>query len=296
MTAACHVGWPRELASSGSPRRVVPDDASPAPLPDGWFSPRERVPRRDQPVRIWTVDGVDRAARFAVAHTDDWPSGAGWAVHNGQELLPFASVQSWSPDPDTPRPAPPPAAAPAPEPPPPEPEPAPASPTPAIARELVVQVEHVGRLLRRLPEPHLGWTPHPMVPPLGVLALRLVRVVARMDWILDLDYLEILFEPDLPQFATVNEIVSTFDANASSVKSLAGALTADALRQPWRLERDGQVVSDVPRGDALRTFGLTPLAYYRGEAALMMSALGVDLPLPDPVWRFKDHPHWSPAG
>ena len=240
------------------------------------------------------MDGVDRAARFVVAHTDDWPSGAGWAIHNDQDLLPFASVHSWSADPDTPRPVPPREPPPAPEPPP-QPEAPPVSSTPAIARELVVQVEHVGHLLRRLPEEHLGWTPHPMVPALGVLALRLVRVVARMDWILDLDYLEVLFEPDLPQFATVYEIVSAFDANASSVKGLARALTADALRQPWRLERNGQVVSNGPRGDALRTFGLTPLAYYRGEAALLMSALGVEMPLPDPIWRFKDGPQWTPA-
>ncbi len=279
--------------------------------PDGWFSPLHRVPRRDQPVRIWTHDGVDHAARFQVAHTDEWPSGASWVVGKGNLDIPFSGVREWSPDPTTPHPgllalSRPPASAERADAEPSAPaetsapvdlaastdeltadEPATAAP-PAIARELMSELTSVGSLLRRLPQDHLGWTPHASVPTLHTLSLRLVRIVARVDWILDLDYIEAHFEPDMPRLETVNEIVETFNANARSVESLASGLTPVSLRAPWRFERNGEVVARLPRGDALRQFGITPLVYHRGEAALLMTALGLSVPSPNPVWTFRD--------
>lgn len=239
---------------------------------------------------------MDHQARFVVTHTDDWPSGARWVLGRGDRELPFRAVESWSEDPETPYPT--------------EhhagPTPSPSAPEtvseadarPAIVREMLAEIDAVGVLLRRLPQDQLDWSPHPSVPTLHTLSLRLVRIVARIDWILDLEYVETHFEPELPRLATVVEIVSTFTANAESVEALADALTADRLRAPWRLERNGEVIAQTSRGDAIRQFGLTPLVHHRGEASLLMTALGIWAPSPNPVWTFRDDPHWnaSPQG
>ena len=268
----------------------MPDAPS---IPDGWHDPAQRVPRQGQDVRVWTHRGVDRQARFVVSHTDHWPSGASWVVDQGQSALPFYDVEVWSPDANRPypvaRPAPTaPVAAPAP--------PAPQG-RPAVLREVVVEIGLTGDVLRRLPSSQLDWSPHPSIPSLRVLALRLVRLAARIEWILDLRSVEMAFEPDLPNLAEPDEIIATFLANAGSVKALTDTLTADDLRVPWTLERNGETVAQMPRGDALRQFGLTPLVYHRGEAALLMTAVGVVVPNPCPQWTFSE-PNaqaWAPA-
>ncbi len=269
----------------------------PASLPTGWYHPSDRVPRQGQDVRVWTHRGVDRVARFSVSHTDRWPSGASWVIDQGRESLAFEDVEAWSPDLHTPFPASQPAV---PEPAVPEPTPEPvAQPEPpsqpAVLREVVVEVGQTGDVLRLLPSASLDWSPHPSIPSLRTLSLRLVRLVARIEWILDLDSVEMAFEPDLPNFADPDEIIATFKANAESVEGLIGTLTPDDLRAPWTLERNGQVVTQVPRGDALRQFGLTPLVYHRGEAALLMKALGAFVPDPCPLWSFSKGLAWTPA-
>ena len=59
------------------------------------------------------------------------------------------------------------------------------------------------------------------------------------------------------------------------------------------MERNGDVVAQMSRDAALRQFGLSPLVYHKAEAALLMTALGVHVPPPNPIWTFSDGPHWS---
>ena len=256
------------------------------PLPPAWHDVSVRVPRRDQVVRVLTVRGVDHAARFAVAHTDGWPSGASWALLNGQANLPFHDVVAWSDDSEArpPRPTAPAEAG------------APAEP-PAVLGEVLTEVERTGAVLRLLPPEHLAWSPHPEIPPLHTLALRLVRIVARVGWILDLDDIELSFEPDLPDLPTVNDLVRTYAANEAEVRRLAGRVDAAALRAPWSLEQNAAPLARTTRGRALRLFGLTPLVYHRGEMALMLTALGVRVPHPYPLWAFSEPAEpqsWAP--
>ncbi len=249
----------------------------PSELPPGWYNPADRVPRRDQMVRVLTRHGVDHRAQFLVTHTDSWPSGAAWLVSNGREALTFAEVVSWSPDPNTP----PPKRSP-------QGKAEPPGQRPAILNEVLIEVERTGTLLRLLPSGQLDWSPHPDIPTLRLLSYRLVRIVARIGWILDLDRVEVLFEPDLPELQSPEEVIATYAANESDVQKYAVSLTAQDLRAPWLLERNGASLAHLPRGDALRTFGLTPLVYHRGELALLLTALGIRVPRPYPLWPIGD--------
>lgn len=260
-----------------------------------WFDATSRVPRQGQHVRVLTHAGVDHAAYFEVSHTDDWPSGASWALENGQSSLPFHHVARWSPDPTA---QPPRRPAPPPEPPPSEPPP-PAEPAqPAILAEALDQIRQTETLLQVLPADQYDWAPHPHIATLRTLARRLVRIVARMGWVLELDAVEVMFEPDLPDFDTSEGLVETFRANASTVRALTAETSADDLRAPWRLERNGEVVAEMSRGHALRRFGVAPMVYHRGEAAVLLTALGLTAPHPYPEWSFREgwHPAWTQPG
>ncbi len=275
------------MHSPSRPPATVP------PSPPDWYDPDVRVPRRDQVVRVHTATGVDHVAQFVVHHTDDWPSGAAWSLGNGHAWLPFTDVEAWSPDPQ----AHPPAAAPPPSAPSnaldpdargSEPD-APSAPNrPALSAEIEAELRRTRAVLALLPPDHMDWSPHPSLPTLRVLAGRLVRIVARIGWMLEFDEVEMAFEPSVSDLDAVNDLVAAFDANEREVLTLLDGVDADALRAPWRLDHHGEPVARMTRGGALRELGLTPIVYHRGEAALMLTALGIRPPHPYPVWAFDD--------
>ena len=251
-------------------------------LPSDWYELTTRVPRQGQTVRVVTDVGVSHVVRFEVAHTNDWPSGASWALANGHAPLPFARVALWSPDLAAPPPSLTPAA--------PEPEAPPAQvpSTPPVLTAALAEIDQTLTVLHSLPPDQYDWSPHPDIVTLRTLARRLVRIVARIGWILELDSVELLFEPDLPDFETANELVVTFQSNADAVRAIVPKVTEGALWEPWRLERNGETIVETPRGTALRRYGIAPMAYHRGEAAVLLTALGLAAPHPYPEWAFKE--------
>ena len=249
-----------------------------------WYDPAHRVPRRDQVVRVHTRTGVDHVAQFVVNHTDDWPSGASWSLGNDHAWLPFADVERWSPDPQARPPGRPPA-----------PDPAtslahsltPAG-APAIVAEIQTEIRRSSALLRLIPPDHIDWSPSPSLPTLRVLAQRLVRIAARISWILEFDEVELAFEPTSSDLAAVTDLVASYDANVDAILALMETTDGASLRAPWELLEHGEPVARMPRGTALRELGITPTVYHRGEAAMLLASLGVTPPHPYPVWAFKD--------
>ncbi|WP_412063443.1 DinB family protein [Rubrivirga sp. IMCC45206] len=258
------------------------DDADLLPTSGEWYAAAARLPRRDQSVRVRTGTGHFPLARFEVAFTEDWPAGVSWVLGSDQRL-PFSDVVAWTPDVEAP--------APEPDPPPvaePVPEPDTPRPLPALAAELQSEVERTKAVLRLLPQSLMDWSPHPDIPTLSTLALRTVRIAARIGWMLDLDEMEQSFEPDVPDFETVDQIFVSYSANAEEVAELIEALDGERLSQPWRLVRNGGLVSEMPRGNALRWYGLTPLIHHRAEISIMLRALGIHPPHLYPGWAFTD--------
>jgi len=244
-------------------------------------------------VRILTLQGVSHDAEFEVEFTEDWPEGVSWRLSSGEFAIPFSDVVVWSPDPAaTPAPAVVAAAARA----------APLEPgavPPAITFEIEHELGQTEAVLRCIPAGHLDWTPHPAVPTLRALGERLVRIVARIGWILELDALDLAFEPVLERADGLEDILTAYQANEEVVRTLARAVTGALLRAPWTLDRNGSPVASVTRGEALRRYGLTPVVYHRGEIGLMLAAIGVPAPHPYPEWTL-DRPArpaaWVPPG
>ncbi|MEM1117832.1 MAG: hypothetical protein AAGJ11_15075 [Bacteroidota bacterium] len=265
---------------------LVPPPASQATSaakgPSAWLDLQKRVPRRNQTVRVLTRRGTDHAAQFVVVHTRDWPSGASWSVETTGAALPFTEVVAWCEDPAA-RPTRQVAAQSA-------GVTLPARPRPAILDEVLIELERTAGVLRLLPEEPLDWSPHPDIPNLRVLSERLVRIVMRMGWILELDHLELLYEPRLPSLRTPREIIETYEANAGTVRTMADRLGGEDLRALWLLSQSGAQVSRIPRGNALRLYGLTPLVCHRSEVGLLLRAMGIATPHPYPQWTFEDAP------
>ena len=237
----------------------------PAPAPSRWLDPARHVPRRDEAVHIRTRSGHLSQARFRVDHTDRWPSGVSWVLATGNEALPFDRVTAWAPLAGLARPS--------------------DAEEPAIVRDLLTEIERTRDVLDALPPDHLGWTPHPEVASAQVLAWRLVRVVQRIRWIAARDHVELSVLPRLALPQSPEEIAETYAAAAAKARDVLPTLTAATLRAPWVLTDEGVEAVRVPRGDALRAFGVRPLVYHRAEMGVLLAALGRPVPHPYPEWR-----------
>lgn len=248
-------------------------------LPAGWNRLEDRIPRRNQRVRIVKANGLDLEAQFEVAHTSNWPSGASWRVGGQEATLPFEDVVAWSLNATVPL-----ADAVSGD----APQVYARSLEARILQEVSLDIRQTRQLLQLIPPRFLDWTPKPHVASIRAHARRLVAVVARTQWILDLDEVEDYLEPEVPALEGLPEILRAFDAKAAAVEERVEASMEQDLAAPWRLMRNGHLLVELPRGNALQEFSLTPLAYSRGALALLLSALGVPTPSPDPIWGNRD--------
>ena len=233
-----------------------------------WHNPRYRLPKRNQTVRVRTKAGITRLARFLVAYTDDWPTGASWDIDKQLAPLRFGDVTAWTDALAE--------------------ELAEEPQDPAIVREVLNEIEHTRDLLALLPPDQLDWTPHPDIPSLQVLAWRLVRIVQRIQWIASREEVERSVLPRLDALNTPADVADTFSTLADDAIEILPSLDADALRQTWKLTDRGLVVVELPRGDVLRAFGVRPLVYHRAEMGLLLTALNRTPPHPYPEWEL--HP------
>lgn len=252
----------------------------------GWFDPQVRLPRKGQEVWVRTKDSREQPARFDVAFTHGWPQGVSWAVESQPVALRFVDVVLWIPLDAFPGVMSAPEALPEPR----EGEPGvPANDGLGLARELREALDHTATVLSVLHDGQMEWSPHPSIPTLRVLACRVVRIVARIRWMIELESVERSFEPDLPDLQTANAVRSTFSADADELDTLIDSLATETLQQPWTLERDGEVLTRQSRSDALRAYGLGPLLTHRAEMALLMTAMNVPVPHPYQTWTFEEH-------
>ena len=241
-----------------------------SPPESTWYRPAQRVPARNQVVRIRTRSGQIWSAAFQVAYTEDWPAGVSWNIGGGRAPLRFSDVSAWTDVPEK------------------KAGPAEVDPTPAIVREAVDEIEHTRDVLALLPPDRLRWAPHPDIPSLQVIAWRLVRTVQRISWIASRDEVDRSVLPRIQPMRTPELIADTFSEVTAQAEEALSSLTADDLRQAWTLLDEGIQVVDMPRGDVLRSFGIRPLVYHRAEMCLLLTALDLTPPHPYPEWEL--HP------
>lgn len=252
-------------------------------LSPGWTTPEQRVPRRDAHVLIQTARGLIHLAQFRVAHTEEWPSGASWAIESLEADLPFGAVCAWAPE-GTPLPAPLEPAAPA-DAPADAPVPAPGRRPPAIAVEVQAEIVATRPLLDAVPDYALDWRPHPDLPTLAGAGRRVVALVGRIGTILDGTEYDVSWPEAASDARDRVTLLREFDAAAAIVAPLTETLQVSGIVEAWTLRQNGRALLTLPRGDVLRRLGLSPLVHHRGQLALYLRTLGVPLAPLYGAWR-----------
>ncbi len=257
-----------------------------------WIPLTAQVPRKDQLVRVMTIGGIEHRAVFTVAYTTDWPEGASWMPTKDEEVLSFWDVWIWSQNPEASAPTLEEAWTPEPV----ESVPAPALNEedrvyhPALATALLDEISRGKVLLAGLDDGGLGWSPQPSIPSVGTLACRALRVLERIQWIVEIDETERTLEPSPVELSTAKEIQDAYANGAKPVRAALENLTDDALEEPWKLTYTGRPRVEITRAEALLIYGLRPLVSVTAELSVLIRALGHTIEHPTPEWPFGDEP------
>ncbi len=136
------------------------------------------------------------------------------------------------------------------------------------------------RVIERVPQEHLAWKPHPKSFSIGELAQHLANLPFWPAQIACHDSFDISALPDRisTPLATVEEILERFDANAERLLSAIGSMPDEALSRPYTLRNGSQVMSTMPKADALRRMGMSHLIHHRGQLTVYLRLLDVPVP------------------
>ena len=142
------------------------------------------------------------------------------------------------------------------------------------------ETETTRRVLERVPESAFEWKPHERSMTLGALA---VHVAALPTWtanVMNADSFDIADEPTnhYAQPASATDLLSTFDENVASARTLLLNRSDGEFNQSWTLKRGTQDVFTLPRIAMLRYFVLNHLIHHRGQLSVYLRLQSIAVP------------------
>jgi uncharacterized damage-inducible protein DinB len=147
----------------------------------------------------------------------------------------------------------------------------------SLLAEFEAQAPLTRKFLERLPNDKLTWKPHPRSMTAGQLAYHLAFVPggivrgAQMNQITPPDF-------QLPQPATVQEILDTFDQSVAIVREVLPSFDDAAMNATWRIVAGDREIAAMPRVAFLRNIMLNHWYQHRGQFGVYLRLL--DIPVP----------------
>lgn len=135
------------------------------------------------------------------------------------------------------------------------------------------------RILERLPEAQLDFTPHEKSFTLGKLA----RHLCDFPWwaIVTVDTTELNFDNPFPPQETPTTkagFLALWDAEVAKCKARLDSVTDEELGVTWSAKAGGQVVMAMPRIAVLRGVVVNHMIHHRGQLTVYLRLLGVPVP------------------
>jgi uncharacterized damage-inducible protein DinB len=150
----------------------------------------------------------------------------------------------------------------------------------SFIEELEQEAPVTRRVLERVTDEHLDWRPHPQGRSLGELALHVATVpggvaelgaspspVPAPD-----------FSGPAPRPTRASELGPALDQSVEHAKKIVAGLDDAALRETFRIVKDGREVMALPRGKFLRATMLNHWYHHRGQLTAYLRALGLAVP------------------
>jgi uncharacterized damage-inducible protein DinB len=147
----------------------------------------------------------------------------------------------------------------------------------ALIAELELEGKSTVRMLERVPADKLDWTPHPKSLTLGRLAWHLVSIPSIAVRLMSEGKFDIKNGGPQPMPPSP-EFVETFRRNLSAIQSTLGAMDDDALKAPFVISRNGDVLNETRKIIFIRSVLMNHSYHHRGQLSVYLRLLDVPLP------------------
>ncbi|HJQ38008.1 MAG TPA: DinB family protein [Thermoanaerobaculia bacterium] len=148
----------------------------------------------------------------------------------------------------------------------------------AILGETDFEVPTTVRVLERVPQDNLDWTPHPKSMTIGRLAWHVANIPARVQQMLRAGDFDVAAAGPPPMPSDASEFPATLQRNMDELREYLRTLDDEALKAPFTLRHGEQVLQKIPKAAVLRSILLNHTYHHRGQLAVYLRLL--DIPVP----------------
>jgi uncharacterized damage-inducible protein DinB len=134
------------------------------------------------------------------------------------------------------------------------------------------------RLLERVPDDRLSWTPHAKSFTLAQLAQHVATIPMWGTMTLTSNELDLAGGFTNPPAESRAALVKLFDENAARARSELTGKTDAELMAPWTLKRGADIIFSMPKASVWRSFVMNHLVHHRAQLSVYLRMQDVPLP------------------
>jgi uncharacterized damage-inducible protein DinB len=153
----------------------------------------------------------------------------------------------------------------------------------ALLPEFEQEMAATRKVLERVPDDKLEWSPHEKSMTLGRLAAHLAELPMWTAVSLDQDEFDVN-PPDgdqqweSPKPTTAAEILELFDKNSADAREKIASTGDATFFEDWTLKSGGETLFAIPKVGVVRSFVLNHGIHHRGQLTVFLRLLDVSVP------------------
>ncbi|HSY61792.1 MAG TPA: DinB family protein [Cytophaga sp.] len=153
----------------------------------------------------------------------------------------------------------------------------------AINTALIAELKHESantrKMLERVPTDNLVWAPHEKSMKIGRLAKHVADLPIWVERILNTDEFNFAtanFNRDAP--SSTEDILKLFNERLAAAIKLLESSPDDTFNTTWTVYRGEQLMFQMPKKVALRSFAFNHIYHHRGQLSVYLRLLNIAVP------------------
>jgi len=148
----------------------------------------------------------------------------------------------------------------------------------SILGEIDFELPTTLKVLERVPQEHLAWTPHPKSMTLGKLAWHIAAIPTRVLMMLREGEFDLTTAGPTPMPEDVSEFPGALRRHMDELRAHLRTMDDAALKAPLTLRAGTKVVNQIPKIGVVRSILLNHTYHHRGQLAVYLRLLDVPVP------------------
>ncbi len=147
-----------------------------------------------------------------------------------------------------------------------------------MLQELQQEAPTTRRTLERVRADKLDWKPHEKSMTLGVLAMHVATIPARLAEVSTQPSLDVSFVVPRPTARSIPALLEAHDQSVARAREILSSMDDAALAIPWRMMNGSAEIFSMPRGIFLRSVLFNHWYHHRGQLSVYLRETGALVP------------------